>query len=133
MKKNYVLRKLDTPKQVTLPNGRTFTARFKRVKRSELPDNITMRRTYRNNFAKGARKKRTGRKRGRQRQTGKGLFSSLKKLAKNPILRDIARQGAKYLPGLYQGGVSKIKNKNLKKILGSDTASGLVNNLASRI
>ena len=57
MKKNYVLRKLDTAKRVTLPNGRTFVARFKRVKRSELPDNIIMRRTYRNNYAKGARKK----------------------------------------------------------------------------
>ena len=134
MKKNYVLRKLDTPKRVTLPNGRTFVARFKRVKRSELPDNITMRRTYRNNFAKGARKKRTGGRRGRRRkQTGKGFLSSLKKLAKNPMLRDIARQGAKYLPGLYRGGVSKIKNKNLKKILGSDVATGLVDNLSSRI
>ena len=87
----------------------------------------------RNNFTKGARKKRTGGRRGRKRQTGKGIFSSLKKLARNPILRDIARTGAKYLPGLYQGGVNKIKNKNLKKILASDTASGLVNNLASRV
>ena len=134
MKKNYVLRKLDTAKRVTLPNGRTFVARFKRVKRSELPDDIIMRRTYRNNYAKGARKKRTGGRRGRKRkQTGKGFFSTLKKIAKNPILRDIARTGAKYLPGLYQGGVKKIKNKNLKKILGSDVASGLVNNLSGRI
>ena len=133
MKKNYVLRKLNTPKRVTLPNGRTFTARFKRVKRSELPDNVTMRRTYRGNFAKGARKKRADRKRGRKKQTGKGFLSSLKKLAKNPILRDIARTGAKYLPGLYRGGVGKIKNKNIKRILGSETASGLVDNLASRV
>ena len=40
------MRKLDTPKRVTLPNGRTFLARYKRVKRSELPPNITMSRTY---------------------------------------------------------------------------------------
>ena len=133
MKKNYVMKKLDRPKRVTLSNGRTFVARFKRAKRSELPDNILMRRTYRNNFAKGARKKRTGGRRGRKKQTGKGIFSSLKKLARNPILRDIARTGAKYLPGLYQGGVNKIKNKNIKKILGSDLASGLVDNLASRV
>ena len=57
MKKNYVMKKLDRPKKVTLSNGRTFVARFKRAKRSELSDNILMRRTYRNNFAKGARKK----------------------------------------------------------------------------
>ena len=133
MKKNYVMKKLDRPKKLTLSNGRTFVARFKRAKRSELPDNIIMRRTYRNNNAKGARRKKTGGKRGRKKQTGKGIFSSLKKLARNPILRDIARTGAKYLPGLYKGGVGKIKNKNLKKALHSDLATGLVNNLSDRI
>ena len=133
MKKSYVMKKLDTPKRVTLGDGRTFVARFRRVKRSELPNNILMKRTYRNNFAKGARKKRTSGRRGRKRQSGKGIFSILKKVAKNPILRDIARTGAKYLPGLYQGGVNKIKNKNLKKVLQSDLASGLVNNLSSKI
>ena len=39
--------KLATPKRVTLPNGRTFVARYKRIKRSELQPNIVMRRTYR--------------------------------------------------------------------------------------
>ena len=38
-----------------------------------------------------------------------GRRGSLKKVAKNPILKDIARTGAKYLSGLYQGGVNKIK------------------------
>ena len=132
MKKNYVMKKLDIPKRVTLPNGRTFTARFRRATRDELPNNITMRRTYRNNFAKGARRRRVGGRR-RRAQSGRGLFSFIRKVAKNPMLRDIARTGAKYLPGLYQGATNKIKNKNLKKILQSDTASGLVNNLANRI
>ena len=134
MKKNYVMKKLDVPKRVTLPNGRTFTARFRRATRAELPNNITMRRTYRNNFAKGARRIPTGRRnRRRGVQSGRGLFSFIKKMAKNPILKDIARTGAKYLPGLYQGATNKIKNKNLKKILQSDTATGLVNNLTNRI
>ena len=132
MKKNYVMKKLDVPKRVTLPNGRTFTARFRRATRAELPNNITMKRTYRNNFAKGARRRPTGRRR-RRAQSGRGLFSFMKKVAKNPILRNIARTGAQYLPGLYQGATNKIKNKNLRKILQSDTASGLVNNLANCI
>ena len=129
------MKKLDTPKRVTLGDGRTFTARFKRVKRSELPDNIVMRRTYRNNFAKGARKKRTGGgRRGRKKQQrGKGFFSVLKKVVKNPIFKDIVKTGAKYSPGLYQGGVKKIKNKKLKSVLQSDITSGLVNNLSNRI
>ena len=124
------MKKLDVPKRVTLPNGRTFTARFRRATRAELPNNITMRRTYRNNFAKGTRRRPARRRRA---QSGQGLFSFIKKVAKNPILKDIARTGAKYLPGLYQGATNKIKNKNLKKILQSDTATGLVNNLTNRI
>ena len=127
------MKKLDVPKRVTLPNGRTFTARFRRATRDELPNNIRMRRTYRNNFAKGAKRVPTGRRRRRRAQSGRGLFSFIKKVAKNPILRDIAKTGAKYLPGIYQGATNKIKNKNLRKILQSDTASGLVANLSNRI
>ena len=44
-KKNYAMVKLATPKRVTLINGRTFVARYKRIKRSELLPNIVMRRT----------------------------------------------------------------------------------------
>ena len=127
------MKKLDTPKRVTLSNGRTFTARFQTVKRSELPNNIVMRRTYRNNFAKGARRKRTSGRRGRKKQTGKGFFSVLRKVVKNPIFKDIVKTGAKYILGLYQGGVKKIKNKKLKSALQSDIASGLVNNLSNII
>ena len=68
-----------------------------------------------------------------QKQTGKGFFSVLKKVVKNPIFKDIVKTGAKYIPGLYQGGVNKIKNKKLKKVLQSDIASGLVNNLSNKI
>ena len=37
--------KLNVPKRVTLPNGRTFVARYKRIPRDQLPPNIVMR-TY---------------------------------------------------------------------------------------
>ena len=80
------MKKLDTPKRVTLNNGRTFLARFKRVKRSDLPNNILMRRTYRNNLAKGARRARTGGRRGRKKQTGKGILSFIKKTLKKPLI-----------------------------------------------
>ena len=45
-KENYALIKLNVPKRVTPPNGRTFIARYKRIKRSELSPKIVMRRTY---------------------------------------------------------------------------------------
>ena len=48
--------KLATPKRVTLPNGRTFVAIYKRIKRSDLPPNIVMRRTYRDRAAVGRRR-----------------------------------------------------------------------------
>ena len=38
--------KLNVPKRVTLPNGRTFISRYKRIPRDQLPPNIAMRRTY---------------------------------------------------------------------------------------
>ena len=46
-----------------------------------------MKRTYRNNFAKDARKGRTSKRRKRKRQSGKGIsFSILKKPTNTPIL-----------------------------------------------
>ena len=34
--------KLNFPKRVTLPNGRTFVARYKTIPRDQLPPNIVM-------------------------------------------------------------------------------------------
>ena len=45
-KRNYTMMKLNVPKRVTLPNGRTFVARYKRIPRDQLLLNIVMRRTY---------------------------------------------------------------------------------------
>ena len=45
-KDNYVMRELETPKKVTLPNGQTFVVQYKRVSRAELPANITIRRRH---------------------------------------------------------------------------------------
>ena len=56
-KNNYVMRKLHTPKRVTLPNGRTFLAMYKRVPRSELSANITLARKYRGRVAAGRRRR----------------------------------------------------------------------------
>ena len=66
--------KLATPKRVTLPNGRTFVVRYKRIKRSELPPNIVMRRTYRDRAAVGWRRVR--------RQQAQGIFDFVRKVAK---------------------------------------------------
>ena len=57
-KKNYAMVKLNVPKRITVPNGRIFIARYKRIKRSELPPNIVMRRTYTQRAAPRDRRRR---------------------------------------------------------------------------
>ena len=106
--------KLATPKRITLPNGRTFVARYKRIKRSELPSNIVMRRTYRDRAAVGRRRVR--------RQQGQGIFDFVKKVAKNPLVKKIAKKGLEYAPGIYHNLSKRVKNKTLKRILNSDAA-----------
>ena len=39
----YAMMKLNVPKRVTLPNGRTFVVRYKTIPRDQLPPNIVMR------------------------------------------------------------------------------------------
>ena len=113
-KENYPMRKLDVPKRVTLPNGRTFYARYERIKRQDLPANIRMRRTYKKRAA-------PRNKRRRQRaQQGQGIVSTAKKVLKNPAVRAIAKKGLEYAPGLYQNITKCIKNKKIQKILNSD-------------
>ena len=112
-KRNYAMMKLNVPKRVSLPNGRTFVARYKRIPRSELPPNIVMRRTYTQRAAPRGR---------RRRQRGRGIFDFVKKVLRNPLLRSIAKKGLKYAPGIYNNLSKRVKNKILKRILNSDAA-----------
>ena len=52
---NIILVKRDTPKKVTLPNGRTFLAKYRLVTRQYLPGGITIARTYRGQPVQGRR------------------------------------------------------------------------------
>ena len=85
--RNYVTQKFVTQKRVTLPDGRTFLARYKRVKRSNLPQHIVMRREYRQ-------------RPGPRGQQGQGIFDFIKNVAKNPIVRSVAKKGLEYAPGI---------------------------------
>ena len=119
-KRNYAMVKLNVPKRVTLPNGRTFVARYKRISRGELPPNIAMRRIYRQRAAPRGR-------RPRRRQWGQGIFDFIKKAAKNPLVRSIARKGLEYAPGIYHNLTKRVKNKTLSRVLNSDGAHLLLN------
>ena len=114
-KRNYAMEKLNVPKRVTLPNGRTLVARYKRISRDDLPLNIRMRRTYRQRAAPRGRRR-------RRRQRGQGIFSFIKKAAKNPLVRSIAKKGLEYAPGIYHNLTKRVKNKTLSRMLNSDAA-----------
>ena len=43
---------------MTLPDGRTFLVKYKRIKRSDLPPHIVMRREYRQRAAPRGRRRR---------------------------------------------------------------------------
>ena len=118
-KKDYAMVKLNTPKRVTLPNGRTFVVRYKRIRRGELPPNIVMRKTYTQRAAPRGHR--------RARQQGQGIFDFVKKVARNSFVKSIARQGLKYAPVAYANLTKRVKNKTLKRILNSDIAHSTPN------
>ena len=82
-KKNYAMVKLQVPKRVTLPNGRTFVVRYRKIRRGELSPNIVMRRTY------AQRATPRGRRR-RQALQGQGIFDFVNKVARNPLVKSVA-------------------------------------------
>ena len=128
------------PKRVTLPNGRTFLARYKRATRANLPANISLPRIYKERAApKGKRRKRrviSYRERQRQAlrrrahaQRGRGIGSFFKKAYKlgkralnSRLGRRIARAAISEVPDVLENLGGKVKNKRLKKILTSDLA-----------
>ena len=105
--------KLNVPKRVVLPNGRTFVAHSSGIPWGELPPNIVMRRTYAQRAApRGCRR----------RQRCRGIFDFVKKVAKNPLVRSLAKKGIEYAPGIYHNLTKRVKNKTLSRILNSDAA-----------
>ena len=134
-----IMIKRATPKRVTLPDGRTFLARYKRATREDLPPNINLPRVYKERAApKGRRRKRRrlAPYRERQRaalrrraQRGRGLGSVFKKAYKlgkralnSRLGKRISRAVVSEAPDLLEKLGGKVKNKRLKKILTSDLA-----------
>ena len=119
---NIILVKRDTPKKVTLPNGRTIFAKYRRVNRHYLPGNVKIQRMYKGRpvapIGQGAPKRRQRRRRvpgqlvggpgaprrllprplqiralnAPKRQTGKGLGDAVKAVAENPYVQEVDRK-----------------------------------------
>ena len=113
-----IIMKRAIPKKVTLPNGRTFVARYKCVTRDKLPSNMGLRQPY---------KQRRGRCRIQQgRCIGSNILKLPKKVVKAPVVWELGNMALNELPNLYSKGTNKIKNKKIRKILKSDLANTLV-------
>ena len=108
-----IMMKRDTPKRVTLPNGRAFVARYERTTRNHLPANIHLRQPYRQRPApRGRRRRQIAVQQGHGR--GSNILKFARKVAKTPIVRELGKMALNELPNLYNKGTSKIKNKKLK-------------------
>ena len=121
-----VMVKQQTPKKVTLPNGRTFYARYKWATWADLPANVLLKQPY---------KQRAAPKRRRHwvRQGGRGFksaFGKLKRFAKkvgnNKAFKNVVGAVLKEVPGTIGNLSKRVKNKKLKSILDSDiTKTGI--------
>ena len=134
-----IMIKRERPKRVTLPDGRTFLARYRRATRDDLPPNIEFPRVYKQRAApKGKRRKRNRlvvyRERQRRAlcqrgQRGRGIGSFLrkgfklgKKALNSRLGRRVARAVISEVPDVLESLGGKVKNQRLKKILTSDLA-----------
>ena len=89
---NIVMIKLARQKQISLHDSRTFAARYRRTKRNDLPENVILRRMYKERTA--PKNKRLPVRRGR------GIGSTLKKILKNPIIKKLGKKVLKRAPGV---------------------------------
>ena len=137
-KDKVLLRWKVTQQRVTLPDERSFLARYENVSLKNLPSNVTIRR---NQTIRARRQCK------RKTQQGAGLLGSVFSLGKNLIPSDalakawnigsrainseigkkVIDERIKHAPELYKLGTKKIKNKSLKKALKSDIANYAVN------
>ena len=126
-KDNYVMMKRATPKQVTLPDGRTFVARYERVPRSRLPPYIKIRRRYR-----GAPVRQGG---WRMVSFIKRLLPFGKKADKKVITSSAAKKLAKIFsnkaldkaPDVIDSLSNRTNNKAIKKVLNANITKAAVN------
>ena len=119
--------KRQTPKRVTLPNGWTFYAKYKRTTRAELPANAHLQRPYKQRAAPRGRRRRRAGQRGRGFKSAfKETFNFAKKAAKNKSVRNIGRALLNEVPTAPDGLTKKVKNKKLRSILENDiTKTGI--------
>ena len=158
-----MLRKKNAPKVINLPNGKSFMSKWKIISRKQLLINVKVQRQkkiglrknnrmiYLNLAAPGFRKRK--RKRKEKILIDLDLFMiewinqekdlvwiQLKldlildqKHSALKLEKRIIDKGIDNIPNIFKFGVSKIKNKNVKKVLSSDIADMVVDEAQNRV
>ena len=124
-----IMIKRATPKRVTLPNGRTFLARYRRATRDDLERAAPKGKRRRRRIISYRERQRAALRRRAREQRGRGLGSVFKKAYKlgkralnSRLGRRITRAAVSEIPDLLENLGGRVKNKKLKKILTSDLA-----------
>ena len=118
-----------TPQRITLPDGRSFSARYERVSRKNLQSNVTIRRN-RTIGPRWQRKRKKILKSSGALAKGLNIGSSA---VNSEIGKKLIDERIKRAPELYKLGTEKIKNKSLKKVLESDIANYAVQQLKENL
>ena len=118
--------KRQNPKRVTLPNGRTFYARYKQATRADLPENVRLERPYRQRAAPRGQRRCVRQGRRGFKSAFKKVFNFAKKVSKNKAVRNIGRAIIREAPGAIENLSKKVKNKKVKAILNSNIAKTAV-------
>ena len=106
--------KRQKPKRITLPNGKTFLARYRRATRTELPANVHLERPYKQRAAPKGRRRRV-KEGGRVFKSAfKKAFNFAKKISKNKAVRNIGKAIISEAPGALEGLCKKVKKQKTK-------------------
>ena len=107
LNENYVMVKMPTPKRATLPDGRSFPAKYKRVSRDSQPPNVTIGRRYKQRVAP----------KNRHRQRDRGFLDFVKNVANKLAVKALRRAALKRAPTLLDNTSQKTKKQDNKKYI----------------
>ena len=115
---NIVMLKLARPKQITLPNSRAVITRYKRAKRTNLPENVVLKKRHKQRSAPKSKRRRVRRSR--------GLGLTIKTILRKLVVRKLGKETLKKTPLIYNKLTKKIKHKKIRRTQHSKMARNLV-------
>ena len=130
MRQNILLRRRTIPQRIDLWNGKSFLARYERVRQIG-PRNRHTKKTQKGESLFGELAK-WGAKLGAKTLYKRGIRAGLKALS-SEVGKKLTDEGIKHASDIYKFGTSKIRNKDLKRALESDAANCIVQETQKKV